>query len=273
MSSAISTANFLPDIIQSQPAQLNSCLDWVGMQGIAMPIQIADRTGQEFHDNAQLGIYVNLIDPTAKGIHMSRLYLIAEEFCTRHTISPHNLQQLLTQALHSHKNISDSARVTINATLLIKRSALKSTHAGWKAYPVHIRASQFANGAECELTLSIPYSSSCPCSAALARQLIQQAFSAAFSSAEPINKNQAEQWLLDHATLAIPHSQRSYASLWVRLKPSCQELPIIELIDACEAALHTPVQTAVKREDEQEFARLNGQHPQFCEDAARQLKS
>jgi glyoxylate/hydroxypyruvate reductase A len=32
------------------------------------------------------------------------------------------------------------------------------------------------------------------------------------------------------------------------------------------------VQTAVKREDEQEFARLNAQHPMYCEDAARRLK-
>ena len=34
----------------------------------------------------------------------------------------------------------------------------------------------------------------------------------------------------------------------------------------------TPVQTAVKREDEQEFARLNGQNLMFIEDAGRKLK-
>ena len=36
--------------------------------------------------------------------------------------------------------------------------------------------------------------------------------------------------------------------------------------------LKTPVQAAVKREDEQEFARLNGQNLMFCEDAARRLQ-
>jgi len=40
-----------------------------------------------------------------------------------------------------------------------------------------------------------------------------------------------------------------------------------------EGALKTPVQTAVKREDEQEFARLNGSNQMFCEDAARRLKN
>ena len=39
-----------------------------------------------------------------------------------------------------------------------------------------------------------------------------------------------------------------------------------------EDSLQTPVQAAVKREDEQEFARLNGQNLMFCEDAARRLQ-
>lgn len=33
------------------------------------------------------------------------------------------------------------------------------------------------------------------------------------------------------------------------------------------------MQAAVKREDEQEFARLNGENLMFCEDAARRLQS
>ena len=36
--------------------------------------------------------------------------------------------------------------------------------------------------------------------------------------------------------------------------------------------IKTPVQTVVKREDEQEFARLNGQNLMFCEDACRVIK-
>ena len=90
---------------------------------------------------------------------------------------------------------------------------------------------------------------------------------------QSIDKNTLSEWLLKNGSLAIPHSQRSYADIWVKLDKQVNALPIIELIDACEIALKTPVQTAVKREDEQEFARLNGQHQQFCEDAARQLKA
>ncbi len=39
-----------------------------------------------------------------------------------------------------------------------------------------------------------------------------------------------------------------------------------------ESAIGTPVQTVVKRSDEQEFARLNANNLMFCEDAARRLK-
>ncbi|HVK52664.1 MAG TPA: GTP cyclohydrolase, FolE2/MptA family, partial [Pseudoxanthomonas sp.] len=48
-------------------------------------------------------------------------------------------------------------------------------------------------------------------------------------------------------------------------------LPLVALIDGIEAALGTPVQTAVKRVDEQAFARLNAENLMFCEDAARRV--
>jgi GTP cyclohydrolase IB len=70
--------------------------------------------------------------------------------------------------------------------------------------------------------------------------------------------------------------------LWRRLTHSVQlqtldntisEFDVVNLIDTLEAELKTPVQAAVKREDEQEFARLNGQNLMFCEDAARKIKA
>ena len=48
---------------------------------------------------------------------------------------------------------------------------------------------------------------------------------------------------------------------------------MLPLIDAVEAALQTAVQGAVKRVDEQEFARLNGENPLYCEDAARRIRA
>ena len=71
---------------------------------------------------------------------------------------------------------------------------------------------------------------------------------------------------------ATPHSQRSVAQLRTRLLPSFHDFPVIDIIDTVEEALATPVQTAVKREDEQAFALLNGSNLMFCENAARRVQ-
>ena len=73
--------------------------------------------------------------------------------------------------------------------------------------------------------------------------------------------------------MATPHSQRSLARVLVKLDDTMEYFPVTDLIDGIEDVLRTPVQTAVKREDEREFARLNGQNLMFCEDAGRKLKS
>lgn len=79
-------------------------------------------------------------------------------------------------------------------------------------------------------------------------------------------------WLESEQGLAAtPHAQRSRAEFRLELRPSLDELPLVNLIDALEAALGTPVQTAVKREDEQAFAEANAANLMFCEDAARRL--
>ena len=78
-------------------------------------------------------------------------------------------------------------------------------------------------------------------------------------------------WLgSEQGIVATPHSQRSTADVRVQLNPGF-DFPIIDLIDLLEDALKTPVQTAVKREDEQAFALANGQNLMFCEDAARRM--
>jgi len=60
--------------------------------------------------------------------------------------------------------------------------------------------------------------------------------------------------------------------LKVRIRPELEVFPFLSLIDSVEEALATPVQTAVKREDEQAFAKLNGENLMFCEDAGRRIK-
>jgi GTP cyclohydrolase IB len=105
------------------------------------------------------------------------------------------------------------------------------------------------------------------------RQLIQDQFEADFGSSGAVPAGAVKAWLgTDQGIVATPHSQRSTARILVRLTDGLETFPITDLIDQVEGVLQTPVQTAVKREDEQEFARLNGQNLMFIEDAGRKLK-
>ncbi|GHD27557.1 GTP cyclohydrolase, FolE2/MptA family [Halioglobus pacificus] len=119
--------------------------------------------------------------------------------------------------------------------------------------------------------MTIPYSSTCPCSAALSRELNAAAIDAKFSSGQ-IDKAELLEWLTtEQGNAATPHAQRSYA--YLELDIGEHRWPeLADLIRQLESVIGTPVQTAVKRVDEQEFARLNAANLMFCEDAARRIK-
>ena len=254
----------LPDIA-AQPSRQALPLDWVGMCGIALPILL---DGKRLSATADAG--VSLDDGEARGIHMSRLYL-ALEMLEQQDLQPALLLQVLQRFLDSHEGLSHSAYLRIHTDLLLKRPALVSPLAGWKNYPVSIEARLEKQMFHVELKIDVTYSSTCPCSAALARQLIQQQFIDDFANTT-LQHEDVLAWLGSaKGIIATPHSQRSTAQLLVALQAGQPTLPLTELIDHAEAALGTAVQTAVKRADEQAFALANGQNLMFCEDAARRL--
>lgn len=255
----------LPDVAL-HGATSQQTLDWVGMQRIALPLRLASQTLA-----GRASAAVSLDDSGARGIHMSRLYLALEQLegCELDNAA---LRQVLEDFLASHRGLAQQAYLELAGELLLKRPALVSPLAGWKGYPFALRSRLDAQGGfHVELQLEIGYSSTCPCSAALARQLIQQQFSRDFSG-KRLDHADIVEWLGGtRGILATPHSQRSSATLQVRLSPHAAELPLLALIEGAEQALGTALQTAVKRADEQAFALANGQNPMFCEDAARRL--
>lgn len=252
----------LPDIAAQASSQALP-LDWVGMCGIALPILI---DGQRLSATADAG--VSLDDGAARGIHMSRLYL-ALEMLDQQPLTPALLRNVLQRFLDSHEELSKNAYLRIHTNLLLKRPALVSPLAGWKSYPVSIEARLENQMFHVELKIDVTYSSTCPCSAALARQLIQQQFLDDFAD-KPLQYEAVLTWLGSaNGIVATPHSQRSSAQLQVTLQG--EHLALVDLINDAEAALGTAVQTAVKRADEQAFALANGQNLMFCEDAARRL--
>jgi len=263
----------MPDIANDVSPAVAGKLEWVGMNDIEMPVRLEDDQGNLIQSTARVTAYVNLMDPDVRGIHMSRLYLHLDQAFQDRPLTPATLRQMLRAFLDSHEGLSDRALVRVDFDYVIRRKALKSDNVGWRRYPVSMIGILEGQEFSLEMGLEILYSSTCPCSAALARQLIQEQFKKDFESSSEIDFEKVHEWLgTEDGILATPHSQRSAAELRVRLTPTFQMFPIIELIDEVENSLKTPVQATVKREDEQAFALLNGRNLMFCEDAGRRIQ-
>ncbi len=266
------TARLLPDVAVHAQPHLAGALDWVGMAEIQVPVLFDAGDGQAQRASARAGAFVNLKRPDKRGIHMSRLYLQVEQALSTQTLSADMLQALLRGFVDSHADLSDRACVSIHFEHLVRRPALKSANSGWRAYPVCIEASLVGNEFLLEFGTDVVYSSTCPASAALSRQLIQDQFTHDFVPGQLLEHAAVLAWLgSDKGIVATAHAQRSVARLRVRPAPGAG-FHLIELIDRVEQALGTPVQTAVKREDEQAFALANGGNLMFCEDAARRIQ-
>jgi GTP cyclohydrolase IB len=264
----------MPDIANEANPAVAGILDWVGMGQIEAPVSLSHEDGRVVTSVARVDAFVNLIRPDVRGIHMSRLYLHVDRHLSAEAISPSSLRHLLKDFLESHHDLSDRAKIVLHFDYMLRRPALVSDNSGWKSYPVTLKAEMQGKSFSLELGLSAAYSSTCPCSAALARQLIQEQFANDFSSDQSLDYQKVLTWLgSEQGIMATPHSQRSVASVKVKLLPELDQFPIVDLINTIEQALKTPVQSAVKREDEQAFARLNGQNLMFCEDAARRMQS
>jgi GTP cyclohydrolase I len=267
-----SPTRLLPDVASQEHALAIGTLDWVGMDGMEMPVEFDAGDGDVRATGARVGAFVNLTQPEKRGIHMSRLYLLVSEALSAGPLTIGGIRDLLGSFLSSHEGLSDHAKITIGFEHLVRRRALRSDNSGWRSYPITICASMSGDTFNIEITTDVVYSSTCPASAALSRQLIQDNFAKTFSADNALDRDTILAWLgTEQGIIATPHAQRSTAT--IRVRPVGDDVfPLIDMIDNVETALGTPVQTAVKRADEQAFALANGSNLMFCEDAARRIQ-
>ena len=269
-----SKPSILPDVANETAPQTGGKLERVGMSGVELVLRLRDVSGEIFRTPARADAAVSLDDENVKGIHMSRLFLSLNQRLADAELSLPLVNEILKDFVRTHQDMSTNSFLSLSYEHSLKRPALLSDHAGWRAYPIKIHSAYRGGVFQHQMQVRLTYSSACPCSAALSRQLIQQAFEKAFGDRSEISHDEIFQWLgTQEAILAVPHSQRSHADVLVELDSELEDFPIESLIDYLERVIATPVQTAVKREDEQEFARLNGANLMFCEDAARKLKA
>lgn len=246
-------------------------LDKVGIAPVDLPIVVKRREGGEQVLQAQASLYCSLDDANAKGLNLSRLYLIMHEnikdqltldgmksvlklmaeqqgasnaFCKLRFKYPWTQRALRSRKELTEYEIENGLYEELPDGEKISMAKLE----GHIAYDCVLEGRYHKDDDKQYkffLTTNYVYSSTCPCSFELAHNATEKRKAAANA-----------------------HSQRSAMTTTVEFDP--ENLVWIEdMIELHRHYIPTEVNVIVKRRDEQAFAELNGSNLLFSEDAVR----
>lgn len=260
-----------PDVANSESSPHAYTIEKVGMERIQVPILLSEKKNY-VRVPAYVNCFVNIKNPLAKGIHMSRLYNKVTSIFESTPFELIDFDSVMKELATSQDSLSTNSYLSISFEYNKKQMALLSDNAGWRYYPVTYFFSYENQTLITEIKFEITYSSTCPCSAALSRQLLTDKFKRDFQNGNELNVDAVSNWLSQKENMGgVPHAQRSIANIKVKFN-SQESFSIEDLLNETEETLKTVVQASVKRVDEQAFAKLNAENLMFCEDAVRILK-
>lgn len=221
----------------------------VGIAPVDLPIVVKRRDGGTQILQAEASLYCSLDDVNAKGLNLSRLYLLMHDKIKDH-LTIDGIKDALKEL--ADKQGSKNAYCKLRFKYPWHQEALRSRNErtgeklrGHIAYNTEIEG-QYRDGKyKFFLMIDYVYSSTCPCSFELAHDATEKRKAAANA-----------------------HSQRSIMKVKVEFDPS-NVIWIEDLVELCRKQIPTEVQIVVKRRDEQAFAELNGSNLFFSEDVCR----
>lgn len=247
-------------------------LNKVGIAPVDLPIRVKRRDGTEQVLQAQASLYCSLDDTNAKGLNLSRLYILMHNVIKDH-LTLDGIKAALTEMAtkQGSKHAYCKLRFKYPWTQKALRSRMDLTQEeidagqyqrlsngqmislrkmeGHIAYNVTLEGQYHADQPDRPykfyLTTEYVYSSTCPCSFELAH------------NATTLRK-----------AAANAHSQRSIMTTTVEFDPD-NIVWIEDMVELHRQLIPTEVQIVVKRRDEQAFAELNGSNLLFSEDAVR----
>jgi GTP cyclohydrolase I len=217
----------------------------VGIAPVDLPVVLRSREGGEKVLQTEASLYCSLDDPMAKGLNLSRLYLIMHEQI-KDKLSLDGMEGALREL--AEKQGSKNAYCKLRFKYPMHQKALRTKGVeGHIAYKTELEGQYRDGDYKWFLTVDYVYSSTCPCSFELAHDARSK-------------RNAA----------ANAHSQRSILKVKVAFPRTDNNIIWIEdIVDLCREHIPTEVQIVVKRRDEQAFAELNGANLLFSEDAVR----
>lgn len=246
-------------------------LNKVGIGPVDLPIKVLKKGGEQQTLQAQASLYCSLDDRDAKGLNLSRLYLLMHEKIKDH-LTLDGIKNVLIEM--ANKQGSDNAYCKLRFKYPMTQKALRTrkpltkediekgcfqtlsdgSKVSLKKMEGHIAYNVVLEGRYHKhdqsqfrffLTVDYVYSSTCPCSFELAHNAKEMRDAAANA-----------------------HSQRSIMTTTVEFDPD-NMVWIEDLVNVHRQHIPTEVQVVVKRRDEQAFAELNGSNLLFSEDAVR----
>ena len=240
----------LPDIQESCP-DIKLPIQQVGVQNVEVPFSLESKYGGFHSLIANVSMRTNL-GKDLKGISMSRLIRTLKPYLDLPL--KHKLIKRILIDLNDNLETTNSF-MKFNFRFPITKKSPKSP----EEFPIFYKCSfegqyyssyyhgtgdnskfRFFQGVQ------IQYASYCPCSAELCFNLEESGLK------------------------GFPHNQRSYADIFVEsVEPDYVWLE--DIIECVEGVIKTLPYPIIKREDEQEIARIAAKNPMFVEDAIRAI--
>lgn len=228
--------NQLADVQQGTEGFPKKEIKKVGIHNVQVPLNILRKDGTINTSSAQVSIYTNL-NEKVRGANMSRYRLVVEE----HLIGkPLNLREYLRELLKATKiklGATDSY-IKIKFDYFMIKSAPVSKTKSYINYKCFVEGKHNDNIDDFYLTVSVPYTSLCPCSKEIS----------------------------DYGA----HNQRSFAEVKVKLIKD-KMVWIEDIISLVEKTGSSPIINGLKRSDEAYQTELMYEHPMFVEDMARHV--
>lgn len=232
--------NNLPDIQNSTPNK-KIAICQVGVENVEVPFSLESKYGGFHNLIANVSMRTNL-NKNTKGISMSRLIRTLKPYLDlplKHRLIKQILEDLQRNVGSDESYMKFSFRLPI-----LKKSPMSDNK-----FPIYYKCSfegqtfkdidfKFYQG------VRIQYASYCPCSAELCCDLKDRGYN------------------------GFPHAQRSFADILVETKEP-HYVWLEDIIEAVENEIKTLPYPIIKREDEQEIARIASLFPMFVEDAIR----
>lgn len=244
--------NDLPDI-QSTPPLIKIPIQQVGVQNIELPFMLESKYGGFYHLVANVSMGTSL-DANTKGISMSRLLRTLQPYLDlplKHKLIKEILEKLQENIGSTNSYIKFEFRLPMSRKSPVSNQSFPIFYkCRFEGHLDHLNINaptlpdipylrfRFFQG------VRIQYASYCPCSAELCHDLNSK------------------------GEFGYPHNQRSFADILVETKDKYY-VWLEDIIEDIEGEIKTLPYPIIKREDEQEIARIASKNPLFVEDAIR----